>query len=565
MKFKRLVFLVAVAALAAVVPAQAQDKKGVDYAFLVACSGYDKTQLRELPYTVNDIEDFKKALLTTGFAEANVKVLHDKQTERRYHSERSKIMKELKLLLAGVKPEDTLAVAFSGHGVHFKGDKTGYFCPLDADLEDKTSLIPMDGPGGVFELLKSCKAKRKLLIVNACRNDPTSDLAQAGSKVNLDDEDAEQVPEGIAALYSCQKGQKSYFDPKRQRGIFFDHVIRAWQGEYLTGEEKLTLESVFDQVVAKTKGDADKTFGVAQIPVVRREYQGKWIVNGLGKPLVFPGEDKFQAGLKHGYGLDGKVNLAEATRCYRDAVALKHPLAKVELARFYRNAFFLPPDQKEAEQLCREALPEVRKAAERNNANAQSNLGWIFSCGLGVERDEIEAAQWYRKAADQNNPVAQIRLAEMLYNGFGGLQVGKDEKEAMKWCRKAADQYFPESQYLLSTFYRFGKGVEKDEKEALKWLRKAAEQNLPWAQVSLGELYAGGRMGVVYDDKEAVKWYRKATEQNDTLAFTMLGSMYEVGRGVEKDTKEAAKWYRKALAQGSPIAEGDLKRIGYDP
>jgi formylglycine-generating enzyme required for sulfatase activity len=277
--------------------AQSKTSRGAQYAFLVACSGYDRTELRELPFTINDIEGFRDALVATGFDPENIKVLHDKCGQRRYLPEKAKILHELSLLLAGLREEDSLVMALSGHGVHFKGDKTGFFCPIDARLDDKTTLIPMEGSGGLFETLKSCKAKKKLLVVNACRNDPASDLAQAAKKVELDDEDSDQVPEGIAALYSCKAGQKSYFDSDRKRGIFFDHLIRAWKGEYRKEQQALDLEDVFHEVVRKTKADVDRTFSRSQVPEVRREYKGQWVIaarsvrppgtadeNGPGRP-----------------------------------------------------------------------------------------------------------------------------------------------------------------------------------------------------------------------------------------------------------------------------------------
>ncbi len=279
-RFSRCIALFVAVLLASLslLPGQPAKKKGTQYALLVAGSGYNEAHLKPLPFTINDIEEFKKVLLATGFEEENIKVLHDKRTERRYVSEKAKVLKELDLLLDGLREEDTVVVALSGHGVHFKGDKTGYFCPIDAKLDNKATLIPMDGKGGLFEQLKSCKAKRKLLLVNACRNDPASDLAQAARKVELDDEDADVVPEGIAALYSCKAGQKCYCDPKRQRGIFFDHVIRAWKGEYHKGSEPLKLENVFEQVISRTKADADRTFEEKQVPDARREYSGEWLI-----------------------------------------------------------------------------------------------------------------------------------------------------------------------------------------------------------------------------------------------------------------------------------------------
>lgn len=46
--------------------ALAQEKKGTQYAFLVAVSKYDADSgLKPLPFTVKDVEGFKDALLAT--------------------------------------------------------------------------------------------------------------------------------------------------------------------------------------------------------------------------------------------------------------------------------------------------------------------------------------------------------------------------------------------------------------------------------------------------------------------------------------------------------------------
>jgi len=261
--------------------ARAQER-GKQYAFLVGCGGYNEAQLNKLEATINDVIEFQKALVESGFDPAFIKLLHDRQSAR-FLPERAKILKELDLLLDGVTAEDTVVVALSGHGVHFKGEKTGYFCPIDAKLDDRSTMIAMDGPGGLFERLKACKAKRKLLIVNACRNDPATGRALAANKVNLDDEDNDQIPEGIAAIYSCRQGEKSYLDPKRNLGIFFDHVIRGWKGEYLKGGQQPTLDAFFDEVRARTKVDVDNLYQEKQIPVVRKEYTGTtpWLTRSV--------------------------------------------------------------------------------------------------------------------------------------------------------------------------------------------------------------------------------------------------------------------------------------------
>src|SRR5688500_194299 len=73
--------------------------RGVKYALLVGCSEYDKTQLRPLPYTINDIEGFKSSLLTSGFEADNIVLMHDRMSETRYRPLRNNILQELELLL----------------------------------------------------------------------------------------------------------------------------------------------------------------------------------------------------------------------------------------------------------------------------------------------------------------------------------------------------------------------------------------------------------------------------------------------------------------------------------
>ncbi len=258
-------------------------ERGVRYALLVGCSQYRKSEFKQLPYTDRDVLGFKDALRATGFDEDHIFVVYDGAGDRRYLPEKAKILEALDFVLDGLRPEDTVVVALSGHGVQFKGDPVSYFAPVDGRVEDRASLIALSGKGGLYEKLKSCKAKRKMLLVNACRNQPAVSLDFANSKVELVDEDrAGEVPEGIAALYSCSAGQKSYYDPELKRAIFFEHLIRAWKGEYAKGAP-VTLDEVFRQVCDKTKLHAHR-LDARQTPVVQREFTGDWVITAAAKP-----------------------------------------------------------------------------------------------------------------------------------------------------------------------------------------------------------------------------------------------------------------------------------------
>ena len=179
----RRLFLLPLLALAAVLPfvdslvaQQPKKAKGTQWAILIAGARYAHLQKIPGEETINDIVEFKKALLATGFAEDHIVLMHDRQADvknggqgNEYLPEHDKIVDMLGKFLKGMDEEDTVLVVLSGHGVLFKGDKFGYFCPVDAKLDPKTKLIPMEGPGGIYTLLEKCKAGRKLLISNTCR------------------------------------------------------------------------------------------------------------------------------------------------------------------------------------------------------------------------------------------------------------------------------------------------------------------------------------------------------------------------------------------------------------
>jgi len=66
--------------------------------------------------------------------------------------------------------------------------------------------------------------------------------------------------------------------------------------------------------------------------------------------------------------------------------------------------------------------------------------------------------KWYRKAAEQGYAVGQSNLGFMYSNGYG---VPKNDAEAIKWYRRAAKQGYAEAQYNLAIMYDQGMGVPK--------------------------------------------------------------------------------------------------------
>lgn len=83
---------------------------------------------------------------------------------------------------------------------------------------------------------------------------------------------------------------------------------------------------------------------------------------------------------------------------------------------------------------CEGDLDSVRKRAEAGDAAAQRNLGFRYSRGVDVEKDEKLAFEWTKKAAEQGDMEAMYNLADDYASGRG---VEKNDGKADEWHAKA--------------------------------------------------------------------------------------------------------------------------------
>ncbi|HEY3827264.1 MAG TPA: tetratricopeptide repeat protein, partial [Bryobacteraceae bacterium] len=88
----------------------------------------------------------------------------------------------------------------------------------------------------------------------------------------------------------------------------------------------------------------------------------------------------------------------------------------------------------------------ILAARPEEDPRAQYNRGTGYWYGSGVPQDYVEAANWFRKAAEGGFAEAQYRLAQMMAIGQG---IRQDNTEAANWYRKAAEQGVVGAQFNL--------------------------------------------------------------------------------------------------------------------
>ena len=91
-------------------------------------------------------------------------------------------------------------------------------------------------------------------------------------------------------------------------------------------------------------------------------------------------------------------------------------------------------------------IEEVKAKAEAGDAKYQMELGRRYDKGERVAKNPVEAAKWYRKAAEQNLAEAQNSLGVCYLNGEG---VAKNCDQAKVLLRAAANRGSREARLRL--------------------------------------------------------------------------------------------------------------------
>jgi hypothetical protein len=203
-------------------------------ALLIGVSEYDGDLFKPLSGTVNaDIERMTEALRESDYA---VEHCAPSRSDGRQPN-RGAIQQALRRACLEAPAGGVLLIYYSGHGIVIGGQS--YLVPKDvvADVDDGTlpdpdSLIPL-----VPRAVEKCQAKLILLIVDACRDDPSGRSAPGlhGGRLH-------HPPNGaFVLLTSCLQGQTSGYD---ESGSFFTQTL----SEVLARRNPArTLDEVFEE------------------------------------------------------------------------------------------------------------------------------------------------------------------------------------------------------------------------------------------------------------------------------------------------------------------------------
>lgn len=238
--------------------------------------------------------------------------------------------------------------------------------------------------------------------------------------------------------------------------------------------------------------------------------------------------------------------------------------------QFFYGTKETPPDFPKAFAL-------MQTEANKGNGFAMHDLAKMYLSGLGREKNEEQAQEWFRKAyhafiaeeaVAKKKDYLQYRIGKLYSFGYG---VEQDYEQAAKWYQEAVDEENPFAEYSLGSLYRRGQGVEQNDENAYRLYRMAAEHSEKpnaYAAYELGLMCRDG-IGTVPDKAASDRWYRKAyrgflaIEQNmaDDRLYYRLGRMNLNGIGTEVNLSLAKQYFEKAAELDNPDAFYGLGKL----
>ncbi|GAB4233514.1 MAG: hypothetical protein Kow0032_16810 [Methyloligellaceae bacterium] len=252
-KLFALFVLAAVALLGAAAQAAAKER----FALVIGNSNYRSVEA--LPNPANDAEAMGRLLKAAGFQVTYATDLGQNEMRR--------AVRDFSDMLAD-KGEDTVAlVYYAGHGVQIDGQN--YLIPVDAVVERESDVaLEAVRLADLLTILETAPSKTRIVILDACRNNPFEDIGTAPRGLAI-----VNAPAGSVIAYSTSPGTVAE-DGSGRNSPFTKALVRAAR------EPGAPIESVFQKV----RLAVHKTTGGRQTP---------WEVTALTEPFsFFPGTGK---------------------------------------------------------------------------------------------------------------------------------------------------------------------------------------------------------------------------------------------------------------------------------
>ena len=519
-------------------------------ALIVGVSKYDK-----VPSLNNPARDAKLVQTTLQKLGFTVKVLTDPT--------RAALIEGLGEFEESAKGSDAAVIYYAGHGAMIDG--VNYLLPKDAVTTNKSALT-----GTAVESARLGQAMMgaklvRLIILDACRNNPTATRSIGGNSRGLTRETG-PTSVAVVTLMAAGPGQvaqdgtggaaNSPFAIALTQGLTRPGItvgelpgyVQAEVERMTEGEQTPDLQGIWPNVHWSFDPNGPvKAVAVAGADPNKIKWEKDQVFWQSIKDSDDPADFKAYMEAQDRGEISGSFRKLASNRMRAIEklppgsfqVASRSAQPGQELVVSARDAF--------GRGDYRSAARDWTIAANAGNGAAMYNLGVMSLSGKGATKDIAAAARWFKGSATAGHSGGMVNWGLCLLNGFG---TARDEAGGFRWIQDAANRGSANAMGLLAEAYYRGRGAPTDPRQGANWLQRAVDAGDGPSIAQLADAYDRGD-GVPRDGKRAFSLYQRAALAGDTEAMVHVGYAYEDGEAVHKDDIQAATWYQRAAEAGN--------------
>ena len=274
--------------------------------------------------------------------------------------------------------------------------------------------------------------------------------------------------------------------------------------------------------VTKSKKKAKKVFG--RLKTINENVINAVKLEGVFVPIAYDGADRYELSIKNGQ-ITEKIefhmcsnSLKEALSYrpsrltfYRELLSANSSKKMAELGKVYLLGLY------DREVNYERALDLFKQSKHKMSYYYQ---GYMYECGLGVDKSYIKAEEYYKKAADAGYKHAYVQLGNLYY--IGGYGINKDERQAVILWKKAADDKDIEGLFKYGMCLKEGVCLKKDDSTAFSYFLRSAQKGHREAIYMVGRSLFYGE-GVVVDKMESYKWLKQIDDYTKAKDLLYIG------------------------------------------
>lgn len=268
---------------------------GTTWAVLIGVDNYLRGGVTKLNYAGSDAKLLAKTLTDKmQVQQKNIFLYTTDAPDENNRPSLTNVVYRLDWLRQNAGPDDTIIFYFAGHGIN--KDNETYLLTQEADPRAGATLkITSLNGSTVYENLGQSKARNSLVLLDACRNDPTAGRGDSSNPLNdqfsrslvFNSAGATNSPtapasksRNLATLFACSVGERSWESEEKKHGYFTYYLVEALSK---SGESsgKVTLQTINNYIQKEVKDSTFRHETAAQTPMLRYEGPGtdQWILD----------------------------------------------------------------------------------------------------------------------------------------------------------------------------------------------------------------------------------------------------------------------------------------------